>query len=278
MNPRELIRASAVRFRNAGIPDPETDASLLLSHLTGKPPLMLRLDTDTQLSPEMIRTYKVLSSKRLSRIPLQYLLEEAPFCGRMFHVDQSVLIPRPETELLCRWALDELQNTFSPCVLDLCCGSGCIGLTIKAERNDADVILSDLSETALKTSKDNAERFSLSVSFHLGDLFLGLPETLFDMIVCNPPYIPSGLCDELQAEVRYEPRMALDGGEDGLLLYRKIVSEAVSFLKPGGKLLLELGTGEADAVSDLLYDSGFRKQVIRNDIAGIQRMILAVRP
>ncbi|MBR2661372.1 MAG: peptide chain release factor N(5)-glutamine methyltransferase [Clostridia bacterium] len=278
MTPRELIRLTAQQFRNSGIPDPENDAALLLAHLTGRPVLELRLDTDTHPDPAVLSAYQVLAEKRMNRIPLQYLLGEAPFCSRLFKVDSRVLIPRPETELLCEWALDVIRDIPVPRVLDLCCGSGCIGLTVKADRPDACVTLSDLSEDALNVTAVNAVRLSLDVSVCRSDLLDGLSGSSFDLIVSNPPYIPSSVCDHLQPEVMKEPRLALDGGPDGCSLYRRIIEKAPSVLVPGGKLMLEIGFNEAECLSALLAQKGFRHIEIRKDYSGIERMILAVLP
>ena len=152
MTPRDLIRNTANRFLSAGIPDPENDAALLLSYLTGRTALELRLDSDSETDSALFSAYQDLAEKRMNRIPLQYLIGEAPFYRRLYKVDPRVLIPRPETELLCEWALDILKDFRYPRVLDLCCGSGCIGLTIKAERPDAVVTLSDPVDEALLRS------------------------------------------------------------------------------------------------------------------------------
>ena len=278
MTPRELIRLTAAIFRTGDIPDPENDAALLLSSLTGIPALNLRLDTDTELQPDVLSAYRDLSEKRLRRFPLQYLLGNVTFCSRPFRVDQRVLIPRPETELLCQWALEILQDTPSPRILDLCCGSGCIGLTLKAERPDASVTLSDLSADALDMAAENAARLSLEVTLKQSDLFRSLENVSYDLIVSNPPYIPSADCDSLQPEVRYEPRLALDGGADGCSLYRRIIDSSAAFLTRGGVLLMELGFSEAAPVSQLLSEHGFKEIQVRKDYAGIDRMIRAVRP
>ena len=278
MTPRKLIRETAALFRRAGIPDPENDSALLLAHLTGKTPLSLRLDTDTELDPSVISAFQVLFARRMERIPLQYLLGEAPFFRRMFKVDSRVLIPRPETELLCEWALELLPDRCSPRILDLCCGSGAIGLTLKAERPGASVTLSDVSEDALNVAAVNAVRLSLDVSFRRTDLLEGFEPSSFDLIVSNPPYIPSEDCDRLQPEVLREPRLALDGGPDGFDLYRKIICASGNVLAPGGILLMELGINESEYLSRFLADHGFIHIRTRTDYAGIDRMILAARP
>ena len=278
MTCRELIRRASESFCAAGIPDPVNDAALLLSHLTGRPPLALRLDEETVLDPSVIDSFKSLAEQRLSRIPLQYLLGEAPFYGRIFRVDSRVLIPRPETELLCEWALELLKDRSSPRILDLCCGSGCIGITLKAELPSASVTLSDISPDALDLAAENASLLGADVALCRSDLLEAFSGTSFDLIISNPPYIPSADCDTLQEEVLREPRLALDGGKDGLSVYRRIVREAFPRLSPGGFLLMELGIGEDEAVSALLSDYGYESIQIREDLSGIRRMILSTHP
>ena len=275
MTPRALLRKTAERFRKAEIPDPETDGALLLSFLTGRAPLSLRLDTDTELSPDILEAFEAMAVRRLSREPLQYITGETVFCGRMFRVDHRVLIPRPETEQLCAWALEALPSS-GPCeILDLCCGSGCIGLTLAAERSSFRVTLTDLSADALEVTALNATRLGLQVSLRQCDLTEGLSGCSFDCVVSNPPYIPSAACGLLQPEVLREPVSALDGGTDGLDFYRRIVTEVPKILRPGGLLLMELGYGEADQVAGLLVSAGFSRTEIRKDFGGIPRMILA---
>jgi len=278
MTPRELIRKTASRFQAAGIPDPESDAALLLSHLTGRRPLDLRMDVDTELTSAVTAEYEDLVIQRLKRIPLQYLLGEAPFFRRIFLVDSRVLIPRPETELLCEWALELLTDLSAPSVLDLCTGSGCIGLTVKAERPDALVTLSDISRDALDVASANADRLSLVVALELKDLLDGFAASSFDLIVSNPPYIPAADCACLQPEVHHEPLLALLGGPDGCDLYRRIIRTAGPVLKSGGMLLMELGIHESGILVPLLQSEGFTDIQIRQDYAGIDRMILAVHP
>lgn len=273
MTPCELLRTTARLYREAGIPDPETDSALLLSFLTGKPPLFLRLDTETELSGAVLETFSSLSARRLTREPLQYITGEAPFFRRVFTVDSRVLIPRPETELLCSLALELLPEQTGVSVLDLCCGSGCIGLTLAAERPSLRVTLSDLSPDALSVAEENARRFGLQVSFHCGDLTEGLPSGFFDCVISNPPYIPSPECPCLQPEVLREPALALDGGPDGLDFYRRMMQESVRVLRKPGYLLLEVGAGEAEKVCGMMKSAGFSCPEIREDLNGIPRMV-----
>ena len=272
MTPCALLRETTRRFREAGIPDPETDGALLLSFLLGKPPLSLRLDTETELSPDMLDSFDTLVRRRLDREPLQYITGEAPFYGRMFFVDRRVLIPRPETEELCAWALENLPASDSCRVLDLCCGNGCIGLTLAAERPHWDVVLADCSPDALEVAVLNASRLDLSVSFHQGDLTEGLADNSFDCIVSNPPYIPSAECAALQPEVLQEPSLALDGGTDGLDFYRRLAAEWEKHVRPGGLLLLEIGHTQGAAVQGL-----FPGARIVKDMGGLDRVACVER-
>ena len=275
MTPRSLIQETVKRFQAAGVPDPEWDSAALLSHLCHQPAMVLRLDNETALSDVILSEFSDLAEKRCRRIPLQHLLGNTFFFGRPFKTDARALIPRPETEWLCEWALEALSSHAAPHVLDLCCGSGCIGLTIKAEKPQADVVLSDISPQALALAHENSELMNVSVTLHCGDLMEDMRFPPFDMIVSNPPYIPSAQCADLQPEVQMDPLIALDGGSDGLDFYRRIADDAPHHLLPGGILLFELGDQEADQVAGILTASGFEDIHVRPDQRGIQRMILA---
>ena len=186
MTPREVIKKAAADFRAAGIPDPEIDASLLLSHLTGLAPLMLRLDMDTTLADHTLAAFDALCRKRLERVPLQYMLGTQEFMGHTFHVDERVLIPRPETELLCELAINALQEKQNARVLDMCCGSGCLCVSIALACPQAEVHGADLSEGALAVTKMNADALGANVTLHQGDLFGSVQGEKFDVIVSNP--------------------------------------------------------------------------------------------
>lgn len=274
MTPQALIRQTTALFQQAGIPDPAWDSALLLAHLTGRPALNLRLDGDTQLGEDVLQRYALLCQQRLQRQPLQYLLGEQPFLGRMFQVDERVLIPRPETELLAERAIAFLGQREAPVALDLCCGSGCIGISLALEVPGAQVHVADLSADALAVTKANAQALGAKVTLHQGDLFVPVEGMAFDLIISNPPYIPTEECRSLQAEVMQEPAMALDGGADGCDFYRRIAAAAASHLRPGGVVLLEVGCGQAEAVAAMLEASGFRCAV-HKDLQGIRRMVEA---
>ncbi len=276
MTPRELLRTLTAELRQAGVPDAEIDASLLLSHVTGQPALNLRLDSWSQVSPEDEISVRALCEKRKGRIPLQYLTGVQAFLGRDFHVDERVLIPRPETELLAERAIDVLRSHDSPAALDLCCGSGCLAVSMALGDPRAEVHAADLSEGALAVTRMNADRHGAKVTLHQGDLFAALPEDMrFHVIVSNPPYIPAADCLELQEEVRREPLMALDGGDDGYDFYRRIAREAPNRLHPGGTLLMEVGFDQAEGVMALCKGAGLIPVAIHEDYQHIPRIIEA---
>jgi len=277
MTPREMILSAGKQLQSAGIEAGVNDCALLLSRILGRPPLSLRLDDETLLSEQNAQSFLALFQRRLHREPLQYILGDAVFCGRTFLVDSRVLIPRPETELLCLWVL-EIPLPDSLRVLDLCCGSGCIGLTLLAERPGWSVVLSDFSREALSVAGENALRLSLSPRLVESDLFACMQEDLFDLIVSNPPYIPTQTCATLQPEVLREPAIALNGGADGLDFYRRICLEAPAHLVHGGRLMLEIGAGEREAVQSMLEEAGFTAIQVRPDWNGFERMILALWP
>ena len=274
MTPRSLLRRAAEAFREYGVPDPETDASWILAALCSRSPLALRLDDTTELDDRILDQFHELSGRRIRREPLQYILGETPFCGFSFRTDPRALIPRPETELLCEWAAELLTGKPGASVLDLCCGSGCIGISLKLLRPDLSVTLSDISEDALSLARENAGRLNASVRFALGDMFSPFSDLRFDLIVSNPPYIPSAQYDGLQRELMWEPKEALLGGNDGLDFYRVLARKAPEYLSPGGMLLMELGDREADPVRRLMEESGFSGMEVRRDLHGLERMIL----
>ena len=277
MNPRSLILEMTRRFRAAGIPDPEFDSAALLASLCGRNPLSLRLDMETEIDQETEDRYRSLCARRIRREPLQYITGESRFCGYSFAVTPDVLIPRPETELLCEWAVEKIPVDTYPKILDLCCGSGCIGITLKLRIPSSAVYMSDLSSAAADVARRNAERLSADVSVGTGDLFENIRDRNFDLIISNPPYIPENECSLLQEEVKKEPLTALDGGNDGLDFYRRICREAPDYLRRGGILMFELGDGQHSAVGKMMEESGFQSVEIRKDFRQISRMISGLK-
>ena len=282
MNTREILRAAARELEAAGVPDPEYDSAVLLSSVTGIPPMELRLGFGDGPGEEQMAAFRKLMDRRKAREPLQYLEGQAFFLQHAYAVRPGVLIPRPETALLSEWAarwLAEREKTQPKVsVLDLCCGSGCLGISLKLQTPAICCVLTDLSPQALTVARENAFALRVECDILQGDLFQPVRERKFDLIVSNPPYIPSGECDHLQEEVMREPRMALDGGEDGMDFYRRISREAPEHMNPGGALMMELGIGEAEPVRRMLEENGAISTEVRQDLAGKDRMILAIYP
>ena len=231
------------------------------------------MNPNGEVKEELLAELESVLKQREQRVPLQYLMGECEFMGYDFYVDERVLIPRPETELLAERAIAALREHPHPVALDLCCGNGALAVSMALEVPGAQVHAADLSPDALAVTAKNAELLGASVTLHQGDLFAAVPEIAFDVIVSNPPYIPSADCLTLQEEVRREPMMALDGGADGLNFYRRIASDAPKFLRPGGVLLLEVGFDQAEAVMALLAD--FADVQAHEDYQHIPRMIEA---
>ncbi len=275
----EALKNAAGTLENAGVPDSRLDAELLLAHVLKQNRMELMLNGHEPLSPAALKLYDGLLARRVRREPLQYILAGQSFMGIEMYVDENVLIPRPETELLCEHALDWLkeQGQPSPKVLDLCTGSGALAVAIACLEPHAQVTAADISEKALAVAKKNAGAHHAKVAFYQGDFLSAVSGMQFDCIVCNPPYIPTAVCETLQAEVRKEPRTALDGGEDGLRFYRQLALEAPKSLCPGGALFCEMGYDQAEAVEGLLAPY-FERTTVFHDLSHIPRIVAAVLP
>lgn len=256
------------------IPDPQQDASLILSFLTGLSPMEVRLCANHMLTSEQEQRLSSLLLSRVQRQPLQYLLHEQWFYGLRFYVDERVLIPRQETESLCELGVAHLRSLPSPTALDLCTGSGAIAVTLKHECRAASVTATDISEDALAVARRNANDNQQEVAFLQGDLFEPVAARRFDLILTNPPYIETAACADLQPEVRREPLRALDGGADGLDFYRRIAAEAHKHLTPRGLLAAEVGDHQAEKVAALFEDnSRYQAPAIHKDLYGMKRIV-----
>lgn len=277
MTIKQAIMQAQEAFETAGVPDPRIDAELILEHLTGLDRMSMLMQGSKELTHEQEQRFSSLLLSRTRREPLQYLLGMQYFYGLPFHVDSRVLIPRQETETLCEHGIAHLRKLSHPCALDLCTGSGAIAVTLKHECPHARVTAADLSTGALEVAADNARLNQADVRFVQGDLWQPLKDEAFDLILSNPPYIPTLDCDSLQHEVMQEPRMALDGGEDGLDFYRRIAQEAPAHLMPNGLIAVEVGIGEAQDVAALFENAGLCDVQIINDLYGVERIVSARR-
>lgn len=278
MNLRESRRLGEERLAKAGVADAAADARLLQEWVTGISMTEYARNPSRALTRGQEAAYLELIEKRSRRIPLQHLTGEQEFMGLTFRVNSDVLIPRQETELLAEEALKRLRPGMR--VLDLCTGSGCIIISLERlgkERGKADgtnlFVGSDISHAALWTAKENACLLGASARFVQSSIFDAI-QGPFDLIVSNPPYIPTGELGKLEEEVRcHDPILALDGKEDGLYFYRKIVREAGAFLRDGAELLFEIGYNQAEAVSGLMKENGFAQIRVQKDLAGLDRIV-----
>ena len=271
----EWLNTANERLIASGCPDPAVDARWIAEDALGMSRTELLFEGDRELEPAMRVRLDDMLSRRAAGVPVQYLLGRADFMGLAFRVTPAVLIPRQDTETLAEAALIDLrQRPGCPEVLDLCAGSGCIGLSLGSLAPNARLTLSDISREALEVAKENARDLEVKAEFRHGDLFAAVNRDRFDLIVSNPPYIPSGELATLQREVRFEPTLALDGGEDGLDFYRRIAEGAASHLNPGGSVYLEVGIGEAPAVLELLKARlPCREAGTVKDLNGVERVV-----
>ena len=279
MTRKEIREETACRLREAGIEEYEYETWMLLEWKLGVDRAEYFMDPDAEVPQEQWNDLDAALRKRERRIPLQYLMGSCEFMGYSFAVDERVLIPRQDTECLVELAVEQMRRSPEPCrVLDRCTGSGCIGVSVKLLCPQAQVVLSDVSEGALAVAGENARRLGAPAELVQGDLFENVQGT-FDYILSNPPYIPSKVIDGLMPEVRdHEPRLALDGTEDGLHFYRRIVREATKRLRPGGRLLFEIGQEQGEALLSLLQEAGYEETAIRQDLAGLDRIAVGRWP
>ena len=276
-----LLRWAMDDFRARGIESPRLDAEVLLARALGTTRIQLVIDSKRPLAPDELARMREMVRRRRGREPVAYILGEREFYGRMFRVDKRVLVPRPDTETLVDVALARTREvSLSMRALDLCTGSGCVAITLARERPTSSVFAGDVSADALAVARGNALRLgAYNVALREGDLFGAVdPGRRFDLITANPPYIPSGDLPTLQADVRdHEPRLALDGGADGLALLRRVIEGAPAHLVPGGVVALEVGAGEAALVAELFRVAGaFSAIEVRRDGARIERVVSAV--
>ncbi|MBQ2661572.1 MAG: peptide chain release factor N(5)-glutamine methyltransferase [Clostridia bacterium] len=245
------------------------EARLLLCHFFGIDESKLLLNMNEEAGEENAMLFCDAVNRRLHHTPIQYILGRWEFMGLPFFVNENVLIPRSDTETLVIKALDFAKGLDTFSLLDLCCGSGIIGLAIKKlAKANVDLTLADISDDALSLSRKNADSLSLDAQIIKTDMFSNIQKT-YDFIVCNPPYIQTDVIKTLDEEVKKEPHLALDGGRDGLDFYRIISGEYKRFLNAGGKMLLEIGYDQGVSVSSL-----FEKSFVIKDLSGNDRVVV----
>lgn len=275
-----VLRWATDDFRARDVDSPRLDAELLLGRVLSCSRIQLIADAKRVLDAGTLAGFRELVKRRRAREPTAYILGEREFYGRKFRVDRRVLIPRPDTETLVEVALDRTRDrSMSMRALDLCTGSGCVAITLARERRTSLFVATDVSGDALDVARDNALRLgAYNVAFRQGDLFEAVdPSMRFDLVTANPPYIAEGEMSGLQPEIRdYEPPGALAGGIDGLAVVRRIVSEARAHLATAGRLVLEVGFGEAAAAAALLGAAGFEQVDVRRDYGRVERVVSGV--
>ncbi len=274
-NLREIYTEGKNRLQKAGVQSYEFDARQLLFFAFSIDANQYLLDQSMPLSREeekKVNSYFEAIQKRSEKIPLQYITGEQNFCGLDFYVNENVLIPRLDTEVLVEKILECEEPGQS--VMDMCTGSGCIAITLQ-KLGGFQVMAVDISEGALTLARKNAQRNQAQVTFFQSNMFDQLSNTSkVDVIVSNPPYIESKVVDELDDEVKkYEPRLALDGMEDGLYFYRILAREGKRFLNEGGRLYAEIGFDQAEAVKEIFGAQGFLDIQVYKDLAGLDRVV-----
>jgi len=278
----EVLRWTTGRFQRHGVASARLDAELLATRAFHRSRVELYTHFDQPLDESELASYRALVERRLGDEPVAYILGRKDFWSLELEVGPAVLVPRPETETLVEQTLDLLRalpTAEGPRrVADVGTGAGAVALALKKERPSDEVFAVDLSPEALAVARENALRLGLDVTFAQGDLVQPLAAFgPFHVIASNPPYIPTRDLDGLSGDVRREPRLALDGGEDGLLLVRRLAEEAAGCLLLGGALVIEIGAGQAAAAVAILRGNGYARVGTRPDLAGIERVVFGVR-
>jgi release factor glutamine methyltransferase len=282
MKYEELYQWGRSRLQQAGIEEAALDARLLLEHICCTDRNTLLAHGDRPVTAEEEKNYREAVALRETHVPLQHITGVQEFMGLEFLVNEHVLIPRQDTEILVEEVMRYMQD--GDRILDMCTGSGCILLSLLHYSNYCTGIGADISQEALETARENEARIRKldrpaaweenKAEFIRSDLFSGITPEKFDLIVSNPPYIASGEIGTLMEEVRdHEPRAALDGKEDGLFFYRRIAKEGKDYLKREGMLFFEIGCDQAEAVSRIMEENGYNEVTVVKDFAGLDRVV-----
>jgi release factor glutamine methyltransferase len=273
------LRNAAARLAAAGIESARLDAEMLMAETLRIERGRLYIDSNGAIDGGALARFRALVARRANGEPVSYIIGRREFWSLDFIVTPAVLTPRPETELLVETALKLLAAKSSPRILDLGTGSGAIAVALAKEIPGAEVIATDISTDALEVARGNARRHGVEekISFYVGDLFDAVAEMTFDAVVSNPPYIREADIAALPRDVRdFEPRLALDGGADGMDFYRCLAREAPCYLNPGGFAAVEIGAGMGEDVARLFAEAGFEDVGVEKDLAGLERVVRGV--
>lgn len=280
---REKFLKATNELNEAGIDAPGNDAKILMEYVTKMSSMELILNGRDEFPAEFEEQYDSLIEKRKEKYPLQYITNEAPFMDYIFTARENVLIPRFDTEILVLEALKKAKEKDKKLkVLDMCCGSGCIGISYYLERKKDDmedeVTLVDISNHAIALSNENKDKLNADVKIVKSDLYSELSGEKFDIILSNPPYIRTADIEELMEEVKdYEPHLALDGTENGLYFYKRIIEGLKEHLNDNGSVIFEIGCDQYEAVKGLLVEAAFESEKVKviRDLAGLDRVVIA---
>lgn len=273
----EAIQKSADFLAKRDVESPRLQAELLLAHRLKMPRMKLYLNFDRALSTEDTDTYREWIKRRSQREPLQHIIGSTSFCGFEIAVNRHALVPRPETEMLAELGWTFLGTLDAPSALDVGTGTGCIAIALAAKCPNVKICATDISPDALALAKENAAKNNVRIEFLQGDGFAALPpDARFDLIISNPPYIPTAEIETLQPEVRdFDPREALDGGVDGLDFYRMFAVQAQRLLEPNGKIMLEFGDGQAPAIRKIFENEKWIVEAVKDDYSQRARILIA---
>ncbi len=277
----DILQWTCGYFQQKSIDNPRLTAEVLLAHTLGKDRMYLYVHYDQPLGQEERTHFKTLIRQRIQGVPTQYLTGKQEFWSLEFQVAPGVLIPRPETEHLVEAAINLSSQFSEPVIVDIGVGSGIIAISLKKELPHASIYAGDISDAALVIAKQNADTIledGNQIIFHQGDLFEPFGGIAFDLIVSNPPYISAKEYATLSREIReHEPNIALYAGEEGLDIYRRLIAEARSYLRPEGYMVVEIGYRQKDAVIGLFQEHGFAMKEVIEDYAGLDRVAIACR-
>ncbi len=275
----EAYNSTKKKLEAAGVKDFVFEAKQIIMHITGFTPTQILTDYNKPLTEFQENNLVAIVHQREVHYPLQYIFGNWDFYGRTFKVGVGVLIPRADTEVVVEAALEQVKEITAPKILDLCAGSGCIGITLDLEIPESEVTLVEKYDEALRYTKENIELNNSKAKALKGDVFETpqFEKESFDLVVSNPPYIPQDEMKYCSPEVQFEPETALLAEDEGLEFYKAIIGNYTPCIKNGGKLCFEVGFKQAEKVSDLLYAKGFRDIKIKNDLNGIGRCVLGTK-
>ncbi len=278
-NWKAMLAGGQARLETAGIDEAANKLRWVAAHLLGCGLLDVLRHLDGIPPPGLAARFEDAVARLETDEPVQYVIGETDFMGLRIRCDSRALIPRPETEVLAGWAEEFLRGKAAPAAVDVCTGTGCIACALAKHVPGARILATDISPDALDLARANARALGADVAFLQADLLAGVADASMDLVVSNPPYVSTAECHRLDRTVRaFEPRLALDGGEDGLRVISRLVSEAARVLTSGGRLMMEIGDDQAGAVTEILCKTNLLKFLgLKSDCAGRARVALAAR-